>query len=61
MGAIADEIRVRPVGAHIAADDEVAKRIVNTLKWNTSVAAENVHMSVAKDRVTNVVDHLAAQ
>lgn len=50
--AIADEIEVRPVGMHITADDEVAKRIVNTLKWNTSVPEDNVHVTVSKGRVT---------
>lgn len=50
--AIADEIEVRPVGMHITADDEVAKRIVNTLKWNTSVPADKVHVTVSKGRVT---------
>lgn len=50
--AIADEIEVRPVGTHITADDEVAKRIVNTLMWNTSVPADKVHVTVVKGRVT---------
>lgn len=44
--AIADEIEVRPVGMHVTADDEVAKRIVNTLKWNTSVPEDKVHVTV---------------
>ena len=38
--AIADEIEVRPAGAHITADDEIAKRLLNTLKWNSSVPEE---------------------
>ena len=50
--AIADEIEVRPVGAHVTADDEIAKRIVNTLKWNTSVPDDKVHVTVSKGRVT---------
>lgn len=50
--AIADEIEVRPVGAHITADDEIAKRIINTLKWNTSIPEENIRTTVAKGRVT---------
>lgn len=50
--AIADEIEVRPVGMHITADDEVAKRIVNTLKWNTSVPDDKVHVTVKKGHVT---------
>lgn len=50
--AIADEIEVRPVGSHITADDEVAKRIVNTFKWHTSVPTDKVHVTVTKGRVT---------
>ena len=50
--AIADEIEVRPIGVHITADDEIAKRIVNMLKWNTSVPEDKVLVTVAKGRVT---------
>lgn len=50
--AIADEIEVRPIGAHITADDEIAKRIVNTLKWNSSVPDEKVKITVTKGWVT---------
>ncbi len=50
--AIADEIEVRPVGAHVTADDEIAKRVVNSLKWNTSVPEDKIHVTVAKGRVT---------
>ena len=50
--AIADEIEVRPIGAHITADDEIAKRVVNSLKWNTSIPEEKIHITVAKGRVT---------
>ncbi|MGS4947805.1 BON domain-containing protein [Meridianimarinicoccus sp. RP-17] len=50
--AIADEIEVRPVGAHITADDEIAKRVVNNLKWNTSVPEDKIHVTVSKGRVT---------
>lgn len=50
--AIADEIEVRPVGAHITADDEIAKRVVNTLKWNTSIPEDRLHVTVSKGRVT---------
>ena len=50
--AIADEIEVRPIGAHITADDEIAKRVVNSLKWNTSVPEDKVQITVAKGRVT---------
>jgi osmotically-inducible protein OsmY len=50
--AIADEIEVRPVGVHITADDEIAKRVVSSLKWNTSVPEDKIHVTVAKGRVT---------
>jgi len=50
--AIADEIEVRPIGAHITADDEIAKRIANSLRWNTSVPEDKIHVTVAKGRVT---------
>jgi osmotically-inducible protein OsmY len=50
--AIADEIEVRPIGTHITADDEVAKRIVHTLKWSTAVPEDKVRVTVAKGRVT---------
>ena len=50
--AIADEIEVRPIGAHITADDEIAKRIVHTLKWNSSVPDEKIKTTVTKGWVT---------
>ena len=50
--AIADDIEVRPIGAHITADDEIAKRIVNTLKWNSSVPDEKITTTVTKGWVT---------
>ena len=50
--AIADEIEVRPVGAHVTADDEIAKRIVHSLTWNTSVPEDKIHVTVTKGRVT---------
>lgn len=50
--AIADEIEVRPIGAHITADDEIAKRIVNTLIWNSSVPEDQIRATVTKGWVT---------
>ena len=50
--AIADQIEVRPIGAHITADDEIAKRVANSLTWNTSVPEDKIHVTVAKGRVT---------
>lgn len=50
--AVADEIEVRPVGAHMTADDEIAKRVVNTLRWNTSVPQDRIHVTVTHGWVT---------
>lgn len=50
--AIADQIEVRPIGAHIMADDDIAKRIANSLKWNNSVPEDKIHATIAKGRVT---------
>ncbi len=35
--AIAQKIEVRPAGSHLTADDEIAKRAVTSLAWNTAV------------------------
>ena len=50
--AIAEEIEVRPAGAHATADDEIAKRIVQRLDWNSSIPAGNVKVKVDKGWVT---------
>ena len=50
--AIAQEIEVRPAGTHVTADDEIAKRIVQRLDWNTSIPAGNVKAKVDKGWVT---------
>ncbi len=50
--AIADEIEVRPVGSHITADDEIAKRILNTFRWNSSVPEDKIKAIVKKGWVT---------
>ncbi len=50
--AIAQDIEVRPAGAHLTADDEIAKRIVQRLDWNTSIPAGNVKPKVDKGWVT---------
>lgn len=50
---IAEEIKVRPAGRHLTADDdEIAKRIVNLLKWNSSVPAEDIKVKVQNGWVT---------
>lgn len=49
---IAEEIEVRPAGSNLTADDEITKRAVNTLDWNTSVPAGAVQVKVQKGWVT---------
>jgi osmotically-inducible protein OsmY len=49
---IAQEIEVRPVGSNRTADDEIAKRAVNTLGWNTSVPSSAVQVKVQSGWVT---------
>lgn len=49
---IAQHIEVRPFGTHRTADDEIAKRAVNTIKWNTSVPAGAVQVKVQDGWVT---------
>lgn len=50
--AIVDEIEVRPVGANMTADDEIAKRIANTLQWNTAIPEDRIRATVSGGRVT---------
>lgn len=49
---IVDEIEVRPVGGHMTADDEIAKRIVNTLQWNTAIPEDRIRAKVSDGQVT---------
>src|SRR6187200_1671664 len=46
--AIAEEIEVRPFGANRTADDEIARRAVDTIGWNTSVPSDSVQVKVQK-------------
>ncbi|MFY0311316.1 BON domain-containing protein [Leisingera sp. D0M16] len=50
--AIAQEIEVRPFGAHRTADDEVAKRAVNSLRWNSSIPKDSIKVKVENGLVT---------
>jgi osmotically-inducible protein OsmY len=49
---IAEEIEVRPFGSNRTADDEIAKRAVSTLDWNTSVPDNTVQVKVQKGWLT---------
>ncbi|MBY6069432.1 BON domain-containing protein [Leisingera aquaemixtae] len=50
--AIAQEIEVRPFGAHRTADDEVAKRAVNSLRWDSSIPRDAIKVKVENGLVT---------
>lgn len=45
---IAQEIEVRPFGTNATADDEIAKRALNTINWNTTVPKDAVQAKVTK-------------
>jgi osmotically-inducible protein OsmY len=49
---IAQEIEVRPFGTNRMADDEIAKRAVNSINWNTSIPDDAVLVKVQKGWVT---------
>lgn len=49
---IAQEIEVRPFGANRTADDEIAKRALNTIRWNTVVPKDSVQVKVQQGWVT---------
>lgn len=50
--AIAQEIEVRPFGSNRTADDEIAKRAVNTINWNTTVPDNAVQVKVQNGWLT---------
>ncbi|NKJ07487.1 BON domain-containing protein [Rhizobium sp. SG741] len=50
--AIAQDIEVRPAGTHKTADDEIAKRAVNTLGWHVTVPKDAVQVKVQNGWVT---------
>jgi osmotically-inducible protein OsmY len=49
---IAQEIEVRPVGTNLTADDEIARRILDVLRWSTSLPADIVKAKVQSGWVT---------
>ncbi|AZN71099.1 BON domain-containing protein [Georhizobium profundi] len=49
---IAQEIEVRPAGTHRTADDEIAKRALNVIRWNTTIPDEQIQVKVQKGWVT---------
>ncbi|WP_099867919.1 BON domain-containing protein [Pararhizobium haloflavum] len=50
--AIAEEIEVRPVGSYSTADDEIARRVLNVIKWNTTIPEESIQVKVQKGWVS---------
>ncbi|GLQ56582.1 BON domain-containing protein [Devosia nitrariae] len=50
--AIAQEMQVRPPGTPGVSDDEIAKHVVNTLRFSTLVPADKVHVRVQQGWVT---------
>lgn len=46
------DIEVRPIGAHQTADDDIAKRILHTLQWTTSVPENAIRVKVHNGWVT---------
>ena len=50
--AIAEEIEVRPSGTHATADDEIARRALNVIKWNSVIPDGKVQVKVEKGWVT---------
>jgi osmotically-inducible protein OsmY len=49
---IAQDIEVRPAGTNLTADDEIARRILDVLRWNTTVPKDAIQVKVAKGWVT---------
>lgn len=49
---IAQEIEIRPAGSASTADDEIAKRVLNTLQWNSTLPKDAIQVKVQKGWVT---------
>ncbi|CAM3519000.1 BON domain-containing protein [Paracoccus nototheniae] len=49
---IAQEVEVRPAGSHLTADDEIARRVLEALAWNSLVPMDSVKVRVAEGHVT---------
>lgn len=50
--AIAQEIEVRPMGTNTLADDEIALRVLNAIRWNTSIPPDVVKVKVQNGWIT---------
>jgi len=49
---IAQEIEVRPIGSNPKADDEIAKRVLDVINWNTTVPDGAVQVKVQNGWIT---------
>ena len=49
---IAQEIEIRPSGTHMAADDEIAKRALDMINWNTRIPDGAIQVKVQNGWVT---------
>jgi osmotically-inducible protein OsmY len=49
---IAQMIEVRPFGTHRTADDEIAKRVLSSIDWNTSIPDNSLQVKVQAGWVT---------
>jgi len=50
--AIALDLEVRPVGSHVTADDEIARRAADTLRWHATVPRDTVQVMVEGGWIT---------
>jgi osmotically-inducible protein OsmY len=50
--AIAQDIEVRPIGTNSLADDEIATRVLNAIRWNTSIPPDVVKVKVQNGWIT---------
>jgi len=52
VSAIAELLEVRPVGSHLTADDEIAWRAADLLRWHATVPSDTVQVKVEDGWVT---------
>ena len=52
LKGIAQQIEVRPFGTNRTADDEIAKRALSTISWNTAIPDDAVQVKVQEGWVT---------
>lgn len=52
LRALAQEIEVRPEGTHLTADDEIARRAAEVLRWHATVPREAVRVTVEDGWIT---------